>query len=223
MNTFPVFIGYDSRQPVAFQVAAHSIWRNTLAPVQVTRLGLAGLPITRRGLTDFTYARFMVPWLCGYEGFAAFMDSDVMMRGDARDLFALAYLDQITNGPASVYVVKHAQHRYEWPSVMVFDCERCRTLTPEFVQDDKRNPLFDFAWAERVGTLPGEWNHLVGYDPPNESARLVHFTQGIPCWPETVGCEFSDEWNRLAAESVSTVTFEALMGQSVHAPLVRAR
>ena len=210
-----ICIGYDPRQPVAYQVAAHSVWTHACAPVSITRLHLPQLPITRRGLTDFTYSRFLVPFLAGYDGVSIFMDSDVLVRGDVAELLAypLAYPD------IPVFVGPHTR-TFERPSVMVFHNALCTQLTPDYVEDAS-HPLFDFAWASQVGTLAPDWNHLVGYDAPNPDAKLVHFTQGIPCWPETKVSEFAEEWQTMAKAAMSTVSFTALMGRSVHVPFMK--
>lgn len=211
-----IFIGYDPRQPVAFQVLASSIWRHSSKPVSISRLDLRQLPIKRRGLTEFTYTRFLVPWLCRYEGQALFIDSDFLCLGDVAELFSQDALC------SDVWVVKNPQLKFEWASMMMFNSHRCARLTPEYV-DDVAHPLFDFAWADKVGELPTEWNHCVGYDQPNPNAKMVHYTQGIPIWKETADCEFSKEWNYEALLCNATVSFEALMGNSVHAKHVYAK
>lgn len=217
-----VFVGFDPRQPVAAQVLIHSIYARASKPVSITPLVLSQLPITRRGLTDFTYSRFLVPYLCDFKDYAVFMDSDVLCLGDVQEMVATGLMEQIVSGePASVWVVPHGM-AFERPSVMVFNNEECKALTPEFVQDSK-NPLFPLEWAKRVGHLPKEWNHLVGYDPPNPDAKVIHFTQGIPCWPETEASEFCKEWRAEAGKTISTVSFDELMGRSVHAKPVRER
>ena len=215
MTKLRVYIGFDPRQPVAFQVAAHSVWKHASVPVEITRLQLNQLPIKRVGLTSFTFSRFLVPWLSDYDGTSIFLDSDILCRYDLSDLLAypLAYPE------ASVFVVDHAR-KFERPSVMVFNNALCKTLTPEYVETA---PLFDFAWASKIGTLPKEWNHLVGYDAPNPLAHVVHFTMGIPCWPETIGSEFAQDWLAMFKEQAGSVSFEALMGPSVHVPHVRNR
>src|SRR5688572_7357484 len=101
-----VFIGYDARQPVAFHVAAHSVWRRSSKPVQILPLRLEWMPIKRRGLTEFTYSRFLVPFLSNYEGWSLFMDSDEMVLGDVQELAALAI-------PSHDLTVIQGQHRYE--------------------------------------------------------------------------------------------------------------
>ena len=212
-----LFIGYEPRQPVAAQVLAHSIWSRASLPVSITYLHLPQLPIKRRGLTAFTYSRFLVPYLSNFEGVSLFLDSDMLCLGVIEDLliYPVAYA---TTG---VFVVKHTR-AFERPSVMLFQNSLCTRLTTEYVEDP-RHPLFDLAWASEVGELPKEWNHLVGYDPPNPQAKLVHFTQGIPCWPETHDSEFGQAWREEAKRSMSTVSFEAIMGRSVHVESVRQR
>src|SRR5438445_11336204 len=81
-----VFAGYDSRQPLAYNVLQHSIQRHTKHRVTVEPLMLDRLPMTRRGLTEFTFSRFLVPWLCDYQGRAIFMDSDIVVTGDVAEL-----------------------------------------------------------------------------------------------------------------------------------------
>jgi len=207
-----VFIGYDPRQPLAYTVCQSSIMRRASRPVAITPLVLKQLPITRRGLTEYTYSRFLVPHLCGYEGAAVFLDADIILLDDIHKMADAA------DPTAPVSVVKNAR-QFEWPSVMVFNNALCKELTPDYVQS--KEP-FSFAWADKIGELPSQWNHLVGYDPPQD-AKLVHYTQGIPCWPETKGCEYAAEWEAEANAAVSSCSYQALMGTSVHDKHVRAR
>lgn len=205
-----MFIGYDERTPVAYNVAAQSILNHTSKPVSIHPLILRTLPITRRGLTEFTFSRFLVPYLCGYTGKAVFMDSDFMCRADISQM-------PVEDGHA-VCVSKNVR-RFEWPSLMAFDCAKCEILTPEFVSEATSGQLFGLAWAASVGEIPGEWNHLIGYDAPNPDAKMVHFTKGLPCFPEITGAdrEHGDEWNQIAQQAVSTASWQTLMGTSVHA------
>lgn len=205
-----ICLGYDPRQPVAAAVAAHSVWTRCSDPVAITRLQLAQLPITRRGLTEFTYSRFLTPWLAGYQGWSIFLDADMLCLDNLTDLIAEAQAQPA----APVHVVQHSR-RFEWASLMVFDNARCQMLSPAFVENPDHK-LFDFAWAPAIGSLAPDWNHLVGYDAPNPRAKIVHFTQGIPIWPETQACEFGAQWHKEHTRLNSSVSFAALMGSSVH-------
>jgi len=202
-----VFIGTDSRQPVAASVLAHSLRRSSV-PVSITMLRLHQLPIKRTGLTEFTYSRFLVPWLCDYKGTSLFLDADMLCLGDIAELFEYA-----NDEKHNLYVVKNKQ-KFEWPSMMLFNNNQCWKLTPEMV--DAAENIFSLEqWAD-VGELPPEWNVLVGYDEPRSDAKLVHYTQGIPVWKETAGCDFAEEWHNERKVMMSTCSFESLMGDSVH-------
>lgn len=208
-----VFIGFDPRQPIAYNVAQFSVIRNASEPVSITPLVLDQLPIERRGLTDFTFSRFLVPYLSGFEGVSVFMDPDMVVGGDIYELDGL-----VRNG-APVHVVKD-QPRFEWPSMMVFNNAKCTDLTPEYV-DDESNSLFDFGWADEIGDLPSEWNYCIGY-AAQKDAKLYHYTQGIPCWPETADLE-PEHWDKEFKMANSTVSWKELMGNSIHAEPVISR
>lgn len=208
-----VFIGVDSRQPLAYTALATSIMRRASGPVAITPLLIEQLPITRRGLTSFTFTRYLVPWLCGFEGRALFLDADMLCLADVYELNELS-------DDSAVQVVKHPDPmRFEWPSLMWFNCEKCTALTPEFIENGNPHVL---EWGE-VGELPKEWNHLVGYDDPNPDAKIAHFTMGIPHYDEVSPCEFAKEWHADKYWSHHSVSWLRLMGQSVHAPHVLAR
>jgi lipopolysaccharide biosynthesis glycosyltransferase len=209
-----VFIGFDIRQRVAANVCRSSIERHASAPVDIQLLNIRHLPVQRVGLTEFTFSRYLVPLLCNYEGIAVFLDADMILRADIHELSG--YVD----GKHSVYVVK-APLRFEWPSMMVFDNERCKRLTPEVVASGKPQT---FDWADGVGELPQTWNFCVGYDDPKDvSPKLVHYTQGIPCWPETKGCDFAQMWHDEHRQMNGTVSWRDLMGNSIHAEPVLKR
>ena len=207
------FIGYDSREAAAFSVLAHSINARASQPVAIAPVMLEQLRgVYRRERdplqsTDFSFSRFLTPWLCGFEGWAAFMDCDMIMLDDIANLWGLR------DERYAVQVVKHhhvpkeevkflgeKQSKYEkknWSSVMLMNCAKCRALTPEFVSSASGLQLHQFKWLasdELIGALPAKWNHLVGYDAPRADASLVHFTIGGPYFPEYRDCEYSREW-----------------------------
>lgn len=201
-----VFIGYDERQPLSYNVLQHSINEHASLPVSITALKLKALPITRRGLTPFTFSRFLVPWLCEYEGHAIFLDADMLVTGDIAELWACRSDDDVS-------VVPHAE-KFERPSVMLFNNAKCRALTPHYVQT---GDPFSFAWARSIGTLPREWNHLVGYDAePDETPKLIHYTAGMPCFEIVQHLGYVEEWAAALQRANSIAPYEAIMGNSVH-------
>lgn len=205
--TLRIFIGYDKRQPLAYQVCRSSIERRMSQMARIQPLMIDLLPLNRRGLTDFTFSRYLVPHLCNYAGDALFLDPDMIVLDDIFNL--LKHYDSNN----AVSVVKNPM-RFEWPSLMLFNNARCEKLTLDLIENGTPQKL---EWAESIGELPKEWNHLVGYDAPNPDAKVVHYTKGIPCWPETNTGEFAQAWCDEANYANSTVTWQELMGNSVHA------
>jgi lipopolysaccharide biosynthesis glycosyltransferase len=213
MSPIRVFIGFDGREDVAFSVLAHSIHRNASQPVSIAPVMLSQLGgVYRRDVnplqsTQFSFSRFLTPWLCGYEGWAVFMDCDMLVLDDIARLWALR------DERYAVQVVKHVhvpkedvkflgavQTKYEkknWSSVMLMNCAKCTALTPEYVNTATGLQLHQFKWLDDdslIGELPSRWNHLVGYDTPRKDASLVHYTIGGPYFEEYAQCEYAREW-----------------------------
>jgi lipopolysaccharide biosynthesis glycosyltransferase len=203
-----VFIGWDPREAVAFDVLQSSIHRNSSQPVSITPLIKSQLSTKRvGGSTEFAFSRFLVPWLCDYEGHAIFMDCDMLCTGDIDELWRMRSPAYRIDGPA-VQVVKHdyrptetvkflgaPQQQYDrknWSSVMLFDNSKCRALTPEYVEKAPGLDLHQFKWCQRIGELPKEWNYLVGHS--EGTAKIVHYTLGGPWFKEYEECDYADQW-----------------------------
>ena len=150
--------------------------------------------------------------MCNYEGISIFMDGDIVVRGDVNELA------QCLKEHEAAAVAQHIA-RFEWPSVMVFNNWRCKALSFEYVNDPQTAPQ-SLEWAKPLGLIPKDWNHCVGYEQHNEDAKLIHYTAGLPCWPETKECPHSDKWWDEFKYANSTVSWNDLMGASVHKDLV---
>jgi hypothetical protein len=210
-----IFIGYDPREAVAFNVLAHSIQTRASEPVTIAPLMLSQLGSLmwreRHNLqsSDFSFSRFLVPHLCDYQGWALFMDCDMLVLDDVAKLWALR------DEAFAVQCVKHdhvpaeatkflgeAQTRYEkknWSSVMLFNNTKCRALTPDYVNTASGLDLHRFNWLgndDLIGEIPHCWNHLVDYDPSLPAAEVsnLHFTTGGPYFPDYVTCGYADLW-----------------------------
>lgn len=213
-----IAIGFDSKETQAAHVLAHSIRSRSSIPVSfifLDRENLRGIYDRPRGefeSTDFSISRFIVPYLCNYEGWAVFMDCDMLCLGDVVEL--ARYMTLASRWNQAIQVVKHdyvpretvkflnqAQTKYErknWSSMMIFNNPMCRNLTREFVNIQPGLWLHRFGWVsdDHIGSIPNVWNYLVGEDnqcDPNE-ARLVHFTNGGPWFGYEN--EFSELWRK---------------------------
>lgn len=212
MEVLKIFVGADPRQPVSLSVLAQSIYRHSSKPVAITPLVIEQLPIKRVGLTPFTFSRFLVPYLCDYKGWGLFLDADILATGDIAELFALA------DESKTVMVSKDENHKFEWASVMLFNCEKCRILIPEYIET--ATGLHTIAWAnaEDIGDLPRTFNHLVGYqNTPAVTPKLIHYTQGMPAYPLTQDSPYALEWAKEHQYMNSIRPWEELMGNSIHA------
>lgn len=210
-----VFVGYDHREAVAFNVLSHSINRRSSQPVMVAPIMLSQLDglMTRQRhplqSTDFSFSRFLTPYLCDYEGWAVFMDCDMLMLDDIANLWALR------DDNYAVMVVKHdhkptedtkflnqAQTKYEkknWSSVMLMNCAKCKALTVDYVNEASGLDLHRFHWLESddlIGEIPHGWNHLVDYDPtiPADQVSNLHYTSGGPYFDDYKDCSYAAEW-----------------------------
>jgi hypothetical protein len=212
-----IFIGYDHRESIAWHTLTHSILRQSSVPVAIIPLALSSLsglmsrPRDPKQSNDFSFSRFLVPYLSGYQGFALFLDCDMMLRTDIAELFDVAR----QNPDKALHVVKHdyvpcnnikylgnVQHAYprkNWSSVVLWNCahEANRVVTPEFVNTSTGMALHRFSWLEDdlIGELDKRWNWLVGeYSSPPEDVKNVHWTIGGPYFNEYREVDFASEW-----------------------------
>jgi len=228
-----VFIGYDSRESVAFHVLSHSIVRHASQPVAITPLSLknlAGLfdrPMDKLSSTQFSFSRFLAPALCNYEGWSLFMDCDMLVQRDIAELWSLRddkyavmcvkhhhvpkETTKFLNQPQTVYEKKN------WSSVMLFNNARCKALTPEYVQSASGLELHRFKWLESedlIGEIPHKWNHLVEYDDhvPAEEVANFHYTSGGPYFPDYRKVEYAGEWFAEFRRAIDPLTLDADIG-----------
>ena len=159
--------------------------------------------------TDFSFSRFLTPYLCDFEGWAMFMDCDMLVLEDIAKLWALR------DEKYAVMCVKHdhvpkektkflgaQQTKYEkknWSSVMLFNCAKCTALTPDYVNSASGLDLHRFNWLgddDLIGEIPHRWNLLVGYDQsiPVDEVSNLHYTIGGPYFHDYKDIDYAAEW-----------------------------
>ncbi|MGI9390751.1 MAG: hypothetical protein ACR2O1_11895 [Boseongicola sp.] len=219
MNSFRIFIGWDSREDIAYQVAKQSLLRHASIPADVEPIklnelvenGLFTRDVDPLASTEFTYSRFLTPYLANYEGWALFCDCDFLFFGD------VAKLKEYMNPDHAVACVHHdytpkettkmdgavqtVYPRKNWSSFMLFNCAHpsTRQLTPEVVNRESGAYLHRMQWAkdEEIGEIPNSWNWLEGWNEiPNDGAlpNAVHFTRGGPWFEDWQNVDFAKEW-----------------------------
>ena len=208
-----VFIGYDERQPLSYNVAQFSIIRKSKTPVAITPIIHSQVSPVRTGLTPFTFTRFLVPAMCDYDGWALFIDCDVILNADITELFDKA------DDKYSVMVCK-GNAPFEHAAVVLMNCKKLKMLTPEFINTENGLHKFKFLSDSEIGDLGKEWGYLVGYEKDPINAKLIHYTQGIPAFPETLDSPMAVKWLQEKLLMNYSVPWEELMGQSVHATAI---
>jgi hypothetical protein len=208
-----IFIGYDNKERVAYNVLSHSIIQNSTKPVAITPIALNNLKDDfvreRNSLssTEFSFSRFMIPHLMNYQGWALFMDCDMLMFEDIAELW------RMRDDSKAIQVCKHdytpkektkflgqpqtAYPKKNWSSFMLMNCKKCTTLTPDYVNKASGLELHQFKWLEGdhlIGDLPLEWNWLVGEYEFKDDVKNVHYTKGGPWFEDYKECDYASDW-----------------------------
>ena len=218
-HPIPIFIGVDPRERAATNVLIDSLYQHSSKPLAITPLitpqleaqGLYWRARDPKQSTAFSFTRFLVPHLMGYEGWAIFMDCDMLARGDIAELW------NVRNESFAVQCVQHehipgetvkflgevqsAYPKKNWSSLMLLNCSRCTKLSLDYVNTATGLELHRFHWLEgdhQIGAVPDGWNHLVAVQNPAkaEAAPLLHWTLGGPWFKaqRTMGGELAAEW-----------------------------
>jgi len=208
-----IFIGYDSKEKIAYHVLSESILRNSTKPVSITPIYLPNIKddfLRERNIlssTEFSFSRFIIPHLMNYQGWALFMDCDMLMKADVEELWRLRddkYAVQVSKHDyvprTETKFLGHIQTAYpkkNWSSFMLMNCKKCTRLTPDYVNKASGLELHQFKWLENeelIGSLPLEWNWLVGEYPYKEEVKNIHYTEGGPYFENYSDCDYSNDW-----------------------------
>ena len=213
-----VYIGFDEGEKVAFHVLAESIRKHASVPVSITPLCYSQIKeFTREKQpnqsTDFAFSRFMVPYLSNYKGWSIFMDCDMLFRGDIVELWNMRTFKYYVMCCQHDYVPKEGKKfrgatnqafpKKNWSSLMLFHNIMCTKLTPDYVNTATGLELHQFKWLPNdlaCGSIPLEWNWLVGEYDYNENAKNVHYTLGGPYFKDYKDCDYADEWFKVYNE-----------------------
>jgi len=212
-----IFIGYDSREDIAYQVCRFSLLRHASRDVEIYPLKqslLRDIGLYNRAQdeasTEFSLTRFLTPYLAVHGGWTLFVDCDFLFTTDIYKV-----LEGISNDKA-IYVVKHdyvpvnsikmdnqiqtIYPRKNWSSFMLFNGSHpeVRQFSPDLVNNQSPAFLHRFKWLqdESIGELPLSWNYLVGeYPLPSISPPYaIHYTNGGPWFDKWQNVDYSDLW-----------------------------
>ena len=208
-----IFVGYDRREDIAYQVCEYSILKHQpqaeVIPLKAKDITQYTRPKDSLSSTEFTFTRFLVPYLMDYQGWAIFCDCDFLWLADIKELFGQA------DDQYAVMVVKHnhvptvdikmdgriqtTYPRKNWSSCILWNCGHPanQKLTTDVINTATGQYLHQFRWVDdnEVGTLTSEWNWLVGYTRDG-SPKAIHYTEGGPWFKNYRNCEYSQVWKR---------------------------
>lgn len=218
---FRIYIGYDPKEDVAYEVCRYSLLKHSSIPLEIIPIKQSVLreqslytrPRGSLESTEFSFTRFLTPFLAGYKGWAVFVDCDFLYLGDIKELFDLV---------DDKYAVMCVQHDYtpkettkmdgavqtlyprkNWSSMVLYNCGHVKNsvLTPEVVNKETGAFLHRFMWLddEEIGEVPFVWNFLVGHNKVVEGdlgtyPKAIHYTLGGPWFESWKDCEFGELW-----------------------------
>ena len=222
MSNFNIYIGYDTREDIAYQVSKFSILQRSknvsVIPLKLDDLKEKGLywrGEDKLGSTEFTFSRFLVPELNDYKGWALFCDCDIIFLEDINNLFNLK---------DDKYAVMCVQHDYtpkeetkmdgkqqtlyprkNWSSLVLWNCGHPsnQKISKELINNPETTGkyLHRFSWLkdEEIGAIPHYWNWLVGwYKEPNDgNPKAIHYTEGGPWFENYRDCDYHQNWKDL--------------------------
>jgi hypothetical protein len=219
-DCYPIrlFAGFDEREEVGYHAFCSSVIERSTVPVSFTPLSLNTVQKVygaghRDGSNGFIYLRFLIPYLQQFEGWAIFVDgADMICNADIAELWAMRDPFKAVQVVKHDYKTKHPRKyvgtamesgnadypRKQWSSVMLMNCAHYdwRRLTPTNVERMAGSDLHRFSFIEPrfIGELPMEWNWLPQEMGPNEDAKLLHWTAGIPAFPHYKDSPMASEW-----------------------------
>jgi len=214
-----VFVGWDPREDIAWEVCRHSILTRTdpkevtvtpLVQAELRSHGLYTRDVDTRAATEFSLTRFLTPHLAGHGGYAIFVDCDFLFLTDVRDVLkevdpskAISVVKHDYTPQAGIKMDGSVQYPYprkNWSSFIVFNCAHpdVQALTPSVVNEAEPAYLHRFNWLhdDAVGEIDKGWNYLEGwYAPTYSKLHAVHYTLGGPWFEHKSTCDFADLWN----------------------------
>ena len=210
-----IYIGFDAVETTAYHTLAHSIIEQASGPVRISPIcskhykKFFNRERDEKQSNDFSFTRFLVPYLNNFEDTAIFMDCDMMLRTDIFHVLnglnpknAISVVMHDYTPSDTVKYLNNVQYTYprkNWSSFVVWNCAhpKNQTLTPEFVEKATGLALHRFTWLDddEIGELDVRWNWLVGdYIDPPVDVKNVHWTLGGPYFEEYSQVDFSSEW-----------------------------
>lgn len=181
-----IYIGTDSTQELGAKIFQYSVKRHTDAIVEFDTMPEVTWPYPKDPQnfpgTNFSFHRFAIPKLAGYQGKALYVDADMLVLRDIRELWntpfdvAAAVLCAASSEPGK---------RRRQLSVMLMDCARLDWDVDKIITEGLDGGKFTYdqliydLCIEPEGkvrdSIPAQWNSLEKYEPGKTG--LIHYTE----------------------------------------------
>ena len=219
-ETINIVVGFDQREAIAYHTFTQSIIEKSSVPIFFTPLAvntLKGYRETHNDRSnDFIYSRFLTPYLNNFHGWAIFADGDMICQSDIKELWDLRDESKALHVVKHDYVTKVSRKylgninenypRKNWSSLILWNCghPKHKILTPDFIAHQTGQFLHRFSWLDNndIGDLPKEWNWLAIEYPQNNSAKIIHYTLGTPCFKDYRNTDMADIWFKTHARAL---------------------
>lgn len=178
-----VYVATTEVQMLAVKVLEYSIRKHASMSVEVFPMHLGGIDIPRPRdeinwpRTPFSFQRFIIPELAGYKGRAIYLDSDMQVFKDIKDIWTTPFNN------AQILAVSEPKSTGRRPqfSVMLLDCEYLDWKVQNIVSqlDDGKlsydDLMYNMAVAKTIRPdIDHNWNCLERYS--EVETALLHYT-----------------------------------------------
>ena len=170
-----IVIGASPEQRLCALVCAHTARKHASIPFGIIHSFDRSFPVPtkpeNRSRTGFSFVRFAIPEMTGYQGRGMYLECDQIVFRDVAEIFAIPFGDSTILRPPNQ------------ASVLLLDCDRLRWKTEDIVRglDDGKygyRDLMEDLACEDPGliqkTIPREWNSLERYE--HGRTALLHYT-----------------------------------------------
>jgi hypothetical protein len=223
MDHTRIYVGWDSRDQRALDVCLFSIQRHASDLVEIVPLkpkAVAALcgPAPDPDGAKQARARFLVPALNGFSGWAAFVSSDMLFQADIYELWSLRDDRYAVMGVAAEN--RGGGQAAQRSSLLLWNCGHPANgaLTPQTVAATRVDQLGRYEWLDRdqIGAFPGAWCWREGVSDPDLTPKAIEFAPAKPWSDEAEICRYADRWLD-EAERIFGAPALGLMGQSASA------
>jgi hypothetical protein len=203
-----IFIGVDETQVLGAKLFEYSVRKHTPVTVEFNWMQSVKFrwpkDVKDHPRTNFSFNRFAIPSLCNYEGRGIYVDADMLVFKDFREVWELPF-----NGATVMHAKASSPERPKQFSVLLLDCARLKWNVQEIV-DGLDEGKYDYEHLMKAfcivppeqiqDRIPFEWNSLEHYE--EGKTGLIHYTD---TWTQPWVCrsnKHGDVWVKYLREAI---------------------